>query len=80
LKEKVTIVIEDLDDMNGVFKSLNILFRKIILYYTENDLKKLDTFVLSISSYFGILLGLLGYKEDDFRKEEEDNSGEEWKK
>jgi hypothetical protein len=79
MKEKITIVIEDLDDIQGVFKSLDILFKNIILYYTENDLKKLNTFVLSISSYFGILLGLLGYKEDDFRKEE-DNSGEDWKK
>jgi len=67
MKEKLSITIGNLDDMENVLKSLELLFSKLILYYGNKDLKNLNVLVLSISSYFGKILKMLGYTEDDFR-------------
>jgi hypothetical protein len=67
MKEKLTITIRDLDDMENVLKSLELLFSKLIMYYGNKDISNLNVLVLSISSYFGKILKMLGYTEDDFR-------------
>jgi hypothetical protein len=67
MKEKLSITIKDLDDMENVLKSLELLFSKLIMYYGNKDLSNLNVLVLSISSYFGKILKMLGYTEDDFR-------------
>ena len=70
MKEKITITIENLDDIQSVSKSLTLLFQKLIYYYPEKDLHNLNILVLSCSVYFGKILQLLGYMEDDFKGEE----------
>jgi hypothetical protein len=70
MKEKITITIEDLDNMPSVLRSLELLFQKLIYYYSDKDVGELNILILSISSYFGQLLKWLGYNEDDFRSEE----------
>ena len=68
MKKSVSITISDLDDLNGVLTSLEKLIQTIIYHYRDKgDLKSLNTFVLSVSSYFGKLLKLLGYSEGDFK-------------
>jgi len=67
MKEKISITIDNLDDMENVLKSLELLFSKLILYYGNKDVSNLNVLVLSISSYFGKILKMLGYTEDDFR-------------
>jgi len=66
MKEKISITIDNLDDMENVLKSLELLFSKLILYYGNKDVSNLNVLVLSISSYFGKILKMLGYTEDDF--------------
>ena len=67
MKEKIQITIDNLDDMENVLQSLELLFSKLILYYGNKDVSNLNVLVLSISSYFGKILKMLGYTEDDFR-------------
>jgi len=67
MKEKIQITIDNLDDMENVLQSLELLFSKLILYYGNKDVSNLNILVLSISSYFGKILKMLGYTEDDFR-------------
>ena len=67
MKEKISITIDNLDDMENVLQSLELLFSKLILYYGNKDVSNLNVLVLSISSYFGKILKMLGYTEDDFR-------------
>jgi len=67
MKDSINIIIEDLDNLPSVLKSIELLFSKLIMYYGEKDLHKLNTLVLSISVYFGKLLTLLGYDEEDLK-------------
>jgi hypothetical protein len=69
MKEKITITIENLDDMPSVLRSVELLFQKLVDYYTEKDIRNLYTLVLSCSVWFGKILHILGYTEDDFKKE-----------
>jgi hypothetical protein len=64
-KRKVSIIIEDLDNISSVAKSLELLFEKLIYYYAEKDVNKLTTLILSCSIYFGQLLTIIGYKPED---------------
>lgn len=66
--EKISITIEKLDDMDSVLKSIELLFRKLILYYSETDLRKLTQLILSCSNWFGAMLKTLGYTEEDFKE------------
>jgi hypothetical protein len=68
MNEKVTITIHNLDDVQGVLKSLELLFQKLIYYYAEKDLNNLKILVLSCSVWFGMVLQKLGYSEDDFKE------------
>lgn len=70
MKEKISIIIEDLDNVYSVLMSLELLFQKLIYYYMEKDVNKLNIFALSISVYFGQILKMLGYSVDDFKGEE----------
>lgn len=70
-KEKITITIENLDDMHSVLRSLELLFQKIVLYYSDKDINKLVAFVVSCSVWFGKMLTILGYDEDDFKGQNE---------
>jgi hypothetical protein len=67
-KEKVTITIENLDNIEDVLKSLELLFAKLIGYYSDKDLHNLNILVLSCSVYFGKILRMLGYNEEDFKE------------
>jgi hypothetical protein len=67
MKEKINITIENIDDLQSVLKSLELLFEKLILYYSDTDLQKLSNLILSCSVYFGRVLRLLGYTEEDFK-------------
>ena len=67
-KERINITIEDLDNLPSVLRSLELLFQKLIYYYADRDLKTLNTLVISISVYFGKILRMLGYTEDDFKE------------
>jgi hypothetical protein len=71
MKEKIQITIDNLDDVQSVLRSIELLFQKIIYYYGEHDLHKLNILVLSVSSWFGQILKMLGYTEDDFRGQDE---------
>ena len=63
-KESIRITITDIDDLDKVFKALDIFFRKILMHYADkNKEKEIEKFVLTISAYFGILLKKLGYDE-----------------
>ena len=68
MKEKIQITIKDLDDMQNVLRSLELLFKKLILYYADKDVNKLTALVMSCSVYFGQILRKLGYSEDDFKE------------
>lgn len=68
MKEKIQITIENLDDINAVLRSIELLFQKLILYYGEHDLEKLTTLVISISVWFGKILLFLGYDENNFKE------------
>lgn len=66
MKRKLIIAIDDLDDLKNVLTALDNLFRTLICYYLDNDIDKLNTLVMTCSIYFGKILGLLGYKSEDF--------------
>jgi len=66
-KRKISIIIDDLDDIQKVLVALDNLFRSLLEYYIDTDLSKLSLFVISCGVYFGKLLTLLGYKEGDFK-------------
>lgn len=68
-KRKISITIDDLDDVKKVLIGLDNLFRSLLVYYIDNDLNKLSLLVFSCSVYFGKLLRLLGYREEDFGEE-----------
>lgn len=68
MKEKVAIVIEDLDDIQKVLASLDLLFQKLIYYYLDKDLSKLKLLIVCVSFYFGELLRMIGYDEDDLKE------------
>lgn len=70
MKEKISITIENLDDIKSVSNSLSLLFQKLICYYSEKDLHSLNILVLSCGIYFGKVLQLLGYDGDNFKGEE----------
>jgi len=61
MKERITITIKDLDDIQSVLESLELLFTKLIYYYEEKDMNKLITLVLSCSVWFGKILQILGF-------------------
>jgi hypothetical protein len=66
MKEKIQITLDNLDDVNSVLRSIELLFQKLIMYYAEHDLKSLNTLVLSCGVWFGKVLRMLGYDEKDF--------------
>lgn len=66
-KERIQITIDNLDDVQSVLRSLELLFQKLIYYYAQRDIKSLNTLVISISVYFGKMLRYLGYNEEDFK-------------
>jgi hypothetical protein len=68
MKEQINITIDNLDNMQNVLRSLELLFSKLIMYYSNKDVKNLNILVLSISSYFGQVLTMLGYGADDFKE------------
>jgi hypothetical protein len=68
MKEKLIITIKDLDDLQGVLKSIELLFQKLITYYADKDTEKFITLILSVSVWFGQILTMLGYTEDDFKE------------
>ena len=73
MKEKIVIVLEDLDDIKKTLEGLILLFRKIIEYYIKlENKKKLYSFAVYCSIYFGNLLEELGFSEGDL-KDEPDN-------
>lgn len=67
-KEKLTITIQDLDNVENVGGSIELLFAKLITYYANRDLKTLHILALSMGSYFGDLLRTLGYSGQDFKE------------
>ena len=68
MKEKITITIKDLDDIRGVLKSIELLFNKLIFYYSETNVNNLQTLILTTSVWFGQILKMLGYDENDFKE------------
>ena len=66
MKEKIQITIENLDDIQNVLKSLELLFQKLIIYYSDKDEEKVNILVLSCSVWFGKMMRILGYDENDF--------------
>ena len=64
-KERITITIEDLDNIQKVLESLQLLFSKLVIYYSKKDESKLMTLVINCGAYFGKLLVMLGYNEDE---------------
>jgi hypothetical protein len=70
MKEKITITIDDLDNLKSVSIVLENLFKTILEYYIDKDdeLKSFEWFILSCSVYFGKLLTLMGYDEKDFKE------------
>jgi hypothetical protein len=68
MKERITITIKDLDDIQNVLKSLELLFTKLIYYYEEKDMNKLITLVLSCSVWFGKILQILGINKDNLKE------------
>jgi len=66
-KRKVSITIDDLDDTKIVFEAIDNLFHTLICHYIDTDFDKLNLFVVSMSVYFGKLLGLLGYREEELK-------------
>lgn len=69
MKRKLIITFTDLDDIQKVLSSLEKLFKEILLYYEETDTNKLEIMIMSISAYFGQLLRIGGYEEEDFKDE-----------
>jgi len=66
MKERIVIVLEDLDDIETTLKSLKIFFSKILQHYVnKQSADNLYTFILYCSIYFGNLLQDIGYKSDD---------------
>lgn len=69
MKEKIQITINNLDNIEEVLDSLELLFRKLLLYYSERDLKKLKVLLFACAWWFGEVLRLLGYNEKEFPNE-----------
>jgi hypothetical protein len=67
-KERLTITIQDLDNIENVVGSIELLFSKLISYYADKDLKTLHILALSMGAYFGDLLRTLGYSGENFKE------------
>ena len=65
MKEKINIIIEDLDDIISVLKSIELLFQKLIYYYGETNVENLHTLIVSCSVWFGKILQVLGYDDEN---------------
>jgi hypothetical protein len=78
MKNSISITIDNIDNIKDVLKSLELLFAKLIHYYAGKDNNNLEVLIVSVSIYFGKMLRLLGYNEDN--PDENNNEGESWKK
>jgi len=52
MKEKINLVISDLNDFRLTMEELNIFFEKILLYYGETNLQNLEYFTYNWMTYF----------------------------
>lgn len=70
MKKRINITIEDLDNLKNVSIALENLFKTILEYYIDknDELKSFEWFILSCSVYFGKLLTLMGYDNEDFKE------------
>lgn len=69
MKEKVTIIIEDLDNFHNVTVALDNLFKRIFTHYvSRNDMNTAIKFVMTCSIYFGAILNELGYNGEDLKE------------
>jgi hypothetical protein len=70
MKNKISITLTDIDDVNKVLESLDILFRQILEHYIDKgNMKAFSTFIVTVSVYCGRILRLMGYTEKDFLDE-----------
>lgn len=66
-KERITITIENLDDLKSVLGSIDLLFRKIIFYYSDKNFNNLVLFIISCAVWFGELMTKLGINADNYK-------------
>lgn len=63
-KKSISVTITDVDNIYKVFESLDILFQKIMYHYIdEKKTENLTLFVLTIASYIGQTMRVLGIDE-----------------
>lgn len=55
MKEKIVLVIEDLDNYELVLVKLSDLFEKIILHYTDTNWTRAVDFVLRCKGFFEVI-------------------------
>jgi len=67
IKEQLIIKFEDLNDFEKTLTTLCLCCNKIIEYYAKQNDRRLDDFVLEMSAYFGYILQMLGFDEEDFK-------------
>lgn len=69
-KRSIKITITDINDVNKVLESLDVLFRTILEHYIDkSDGKSFSTLIVTISVYCGRLLKFLGYEDKDILDE-----------
>lgn len=55
MKEKIAIILDDLDNFERTINQLSFLFEKILNYYAEKHIDKFSKFVYGFLMYFYIL-------------------------
>ena len=59
MQERINFVITDLNDYNLTTKQLCTLFEKILFYYSEKDIDKLENLINGFFTYFYLLYDLI---------------------
>lgn len=65
MKEKISFIIDDLNDYDKTMQQLFLLFEKILYYYSSNNLKNFIKFVQSCVIYFYQLNTLIDNSKEE---------------
>ena len=66
MKEKIILVLTDLDDYELTLKQFVLVIEKIVEYYIEKDMKKFKYFIEQLMSFFYLIYrGMADEKGED---------------
>jgi hypothetical protein len=70
MKEQIIIKIEDLNDEQQSLEALLQLFEKVLFYYEEKDIKRLNKFVAGMLAYWYLIYQMLQESQDEGEQNE----------